>query len=432
MIDHEYTVAVLETGEHISWTTARSHIDLLIRQLPMGATRIMIDCSCSYKFFVAFMACLSIEKTVVLLPNGLATTRQKYIDEYDCIADDLYVSLVTGSNMDALPSITKSVSGLNIPDRATMVFYTSGSSGEPKKIAKEFGSLVAEINDTSRLFGIGACNLILSTVPHQHLYGLLFKIIASFVNKLPFYSEIIRFPSQMNGLMNFMFVSSPAFLSRLDQGNTINGAKLVVSSGGPLGIEDGKKVIGIFRSKCFEVYGSTETGGIGYRQFDEPKLFRSLPSVKVSADHDGSLCILSCYMRTSEWVTCDDQIVLLDDGRFEIMGRRDDVVKIEEKRISLDEIARMIESIFDEIERVHVVTYETARRKRLGALVVAKLHNASFGPEQLIDGAIKKLKSSIDPIFIPKKWKVVESMEMNSIGKVSRAQIVSEIFGHDN
>lgn len=432
MIEHEYTVAVMESGERVAWPTAVSDIGLIARQIPSSVKRVVIDCSCSYKFFVSLLACLSIGKTVVLLPNGLETTRLKYIDEYDCVVDDAYVSLCVGGDRIArLPSPASDVEPW-VPDNATLIFYTSGSSGEPKKVVKAFGSLVEEVRDSSRLFGLAACSLTVSTVPHQHLYGLLFKIIASFENRRPFYAEIIRFPSQMSGLDNFLLVSSPAFLSRLDQGDAIVGARTVISSGGPLAVEDGKKVIKIFNAPGFEVYGSTETGGIGHRRLSDQKVFLPFPGVEVSADKEGALRILSRYMNGRQWVTCDDQIRLLEDGRFEVVGRRDDVVKIEEKRISLNEIARAIASSFDEIERVHVVTYDTGRRKRLGALVVARLDKAHFGPAELIDSAIEKLKSSIDPIFIPKKWKVVESMEMNEVGKVSRDRIVSEIFGHDS
>ncbi len=59
-----------------------------------------------------------------------------------------------------------------------LVIFTSGSSGDPKPIFKSYRELLNELNTLEDAFGgrlDGA--LFAGTVSHQHIYGLLFRLL---------------------------------------------------------------------------------------------------------------------------------------------------------------------------------------------------------------------------------------------------------------
>lgn len=426
MFTTDQTIAILRRGEVIKWNVAFNDIRLLMEGIPSNSTHIAIACECSYKFYISLLACVSLNKVVVLLPNSLETTMLKYEDEYNYVLRDGIVDqLITrgARTVAQIPPVD-----YQINQDAGIVIYTSGSSGVPKKIHKTMKMLLDEIRQTSKIFDYRQASLILSTVPHQHLYGLLFKIIISLVCQIPFVAEIIRYPSQIRQYSDYLLVSSPAFLARLEAAERIDGARLIFSSGGFISESDGKKVINIFGANGYDMYGSTETGGIAYRSLHSDRYLTPIPGVEIRADDEGIMCIRSPYLEEVDWKRCDDRVQIEEDGRFLLLGRCDDVVKIEEKRISLTEIGKTISLYFTEIENVHIVPYETGKRKCLGALILADKSVKEEGFSQLTEQVRQFLRHSIDPVFIPKKWKVVHSLDCNDVGKVARSYVVSQIL----
>ena len=62
------------------------------------------------------------------------------------------------------------------PESGRVFFSTSGSTGTPKLIEKHWHHLNCESDTLIRTFCLGQEEAVLSTVPHFHIYGLLFKL----------------------------------------------------------------------------------------------------------------------------------------------------------------------------------------------------------------------------------------------------------------
>ena len=59
-----------------------------------------------------------------------------------------------------------------------LVIHTSGSNGEPVAIPRRLAQLDAEVRALQQAFGAGLDEaLVLGTVSHQHIYGLLFRVL---------------------------------------------------------------------------------------------------------------------------------------------------------------------------------------------------------------------------------------------------------------
>jgi acyl-coenzyme A synthetase/AMP-(fatty) acid ligase len=139
-----------------------------------------------------------------------------------------------------------------------------------------------------------------------------------------------------------------------------------------------------------------------------------------------------CYQTTCSltdgWLQCDDLIEFCDNNQFRILGRSDDVIKIEERRISLKEIANAISGLSPQISTTHVVSYQKNARQRLAALVVTNDEHIANCPDSFAESLSVQLRTMIDPIFIPKAWKVTARFEASEMGKISSERVLKEVF----
>ena len=117
-----------------------------------------------------------------------------------------------------------------------------------------------------------------------------------------------------------------------------------------------------------EIFGSSETGGIGWRQ----RHLVHTPGRRYPESRCGSARIRACCCAPlpadGGWLACADRIAL-HEGGFELLGRQDRVVKLEEKRISLDEVEARLQALA-EVEAAAVLPLQQGQRQILGAVLV--------------------------------------------------------------
>ncbi len=187
-------------------------------------------------------------------------------------------------------------------DRCTLSLCTSGSSGEPKRIEKTLRQLVNEVEALERLWGADlgpAC--IIGSVATQHIYGLLFRVLwplfagRTFVRKQLAFPEDLQRASREHGA--FAWVASPALLKRMGDNldwPALSAVRRVFSSGGALPAEAAQSLQQRLRQWPTEIFGSSETGGIAWRQGRD--CGSPLPTCELSQDSDGALLIASPYL----------------------------------------------------------------------------------------------------------------------------------------
>ena len=110
---------------------------------------------------------------------------------------------------------------------------------------------------------LAGCRVVASVVP-QHLYGLTFRIFLPMALGLPLHAAMLWYAEQLAALSpdhRYAFISSPAFLKRLDHHLTPPPIELILSAGGMLSWQDVKQAADWLNVWPDEIYGSTETGG---------------------------------------------------------------------------------------------------------------------------------------------------------------------------
>ena len=316
--------------------------------------------------------------------------------------------------------------------KAEIVMFTSGTTGEPKAIYKLFSQFENELYELVKVFGNDWINRkVYSTVNHHHIYGLLFTALLPIATGLPFRRYRIDFPTELACLTDesIVLASSPAFLKRLsaetDKPIGFKCPPIIYSSGGPLPVDVAKKASELTGYWPMEIYGSTETGGIAYRQSKNGPVWTPFEVCKMSLADNGCLNIKSSYILETEGFTTGDLVELYADGRFLLQGRADSIVKIEEKRISLPEVENRLKQT-GLVQDVRVVPMDGKRQYLAAAIVLNDAGREKFaGATKLSinnyfhDYLLKFIENTVSP----KKWRYLEELPQNTEGKIRMRDI---------
>ena len=318
------------------------------------------------------------------------------------------------------------------PERLDLTLFSSGSTGEPKAIPKAWPQLEAELRVQMALWGERLVDTrVLASVSHQHIYGLLFRILLPLALGRPFDRRSIDYPEQLAlQTAPWCLIASPAFLSRLDPAIPAAGCRLIVSSGGPLQPGDAQQAKLLLGQLPVEIFGSSETGGIGWRQRHQVQTpWTTLPGVEVRVGPDQCLLLRSPFLPTAEWLDCADRILMTGAG-FELLGRQDRVIKLEEKRISLDEVEARLQALV-EVESAAVLPLLQGQRQILGAVLVLSEAGAArwaeLGPGRFLLALRQQLRPWLEPVALPRSVRRVEQMPVNAQGKRPWPQL-KELF----
>ncbi|MGR4040749.1 ApeI family dehydratase [Pseudomonas sp. 910_21] len=361
----------------------------------------------------------------VLLPADLqAQTRQRWAADVDLWLTDqdpplqpLQVAPLEPAELDL--------------DACRLSLCTSGSSGEPKRIEKNLRQLANEVQALEQLWGtdLGPA-WIIGSVATQHIYGLLFRVLWPLCAGRPFVRRQLAFPEDLQRASRecpaFAWVASPALLKRMGDNldwPALSPVRRVFSSGGALPAEAASGLQQRLQQWPTEILGSSETGGIAWRQ--GPDLWQPFAEVRLSQDSDGALLIASPYLPAGHIEHSADAARIAADGRFELLGRLDRIVKLEEKRISLP----MLEQALEQHEWVAEARLGVIEDNRayLGALLVLSesgLHALrNQGRRHLTQALRQHLSRHCEALALPRRWRLLRQMPLNNQGKLPQAEV---------
>ena len=360
------------------------------------------------------------------------------------------------------------------PEATQLIVYTSGTSGEPLAIPKRLAQLDAEVHALEARFGAlcdtglapvnlapetvaagaaiagldnldaaGPAPVIWATVTHQHIYGLLFRVLWPLASGRPFAAERLVFNEEIAQRLAgpAVLVASPAHLRRLpdalDWSTARDSLRAVFSSGGPLPPEAADSTLALLGVATVEVYGSSETGGVAWRQrARHGDTWQPLPGIEFKIA-EGELCVRSPHLPDRAWWRTVDRATPAGDGMdgFELHGRADRIVKIEEKRVSLTTLEQRLAACDDvaearvlmlaveaDVDASGAVVAHAARPAVVAALTEAghaKL--ARIGKPALVAELRTHLLAAVDRVALPRRWRFVRALPVNAQGKSTEA-----------
>lgn len=346
---------------------------------------------------------------------------------------------------------------------AALVVHTSGTTGTAQAIPKRLSQLSNEVATLEAVFGsrLGDVDIV-STVSHQHIYGLLFKVLWPLAVGRAIHARSQNFPEELVRLLATrpcVLIASPAHLKRLPDHLAWSAAakhlRTIFSSGGPLPADVAYATGNLLGQIPIEVYGSSETGGIAWRQrtidsenaagdfADEswtpfPQLEWRIGVTKNADESENEtsenlLEIRSPHLADEQWLRLADCVQAHGDSRFLLTGRSDRIVKIEEKRISLTAIEALL-AASDCVSDVRVLLCDDAgQRQRLAAFIVLSEEGKSLlvaeGKLAMNSYLKNLLVGAIEPVALPRRWRYLEQMPLNAQGKTTHAMLRALLDG---
>ncbi len=422
-------------------------------------------CDDTYEFLVLLFALWGADK-IACVPGSnqpaVVKSLEGYVDGFvgEFNAKNLSKSTVLGlseikktSSVRPLKILSNNESSLDIEldlDSQVLQVFTSGSSGDPELISKSLSQLNAEINNIHQLWkdnGQGA--IVLSTVSHHHIYGLLFRALWPLAEGYCFNSSLCEFFEDISRLSQaatkIVLVSSPTHLSRIPQDTDWSEIKkrcsAVFSSGAPLPKSASLDAKKHFDFSPIEVFGSSETGGIAWRQQQEKidEKWMPFPEIELSLESSSQcLQIRSPYLppqADGEWYVTSDKVKFDDDSTcFQLLGRVDNIVKVEGKRVSISEMERRLKD-HEWIDDARAVVLSGARTE-IGVTVVLSGKGLTELQKSSRLTFNKTMQSYLLNYFerpvLPRRWRMVEEMPFNSQGKITQKSLLDLFDGSDN
>lgn len=396
----------------------------------------ILHCNDYWYFLCTFVALLQCKKEVKLTANISAEFIKEMRQEQDGFITDVpdypdSVYIPASCENAAVPSEEeiRTTPAINA-DETKIFMFTSGSTGKPKAVLQRMTEFEL---DNEFVFSKWGDEFLkrknVSTLSQHHIYGFLFTIALPFAAGVPMRRSRIEFPAEFTKLddVEYMIIAVPAFLKRTVESEDKLPLKncFIFTSGGVLTPEVAKRTDEVFGFWPMEVYGSTETSGIAYRQSKNGLEWTPFDNAQIWLNDLGCLVIKSPYIKDPAGFATGDLVEIYPDGRFIMKGRADSIVKIEEKRISLTEVEnRILQSGL--VKDVCVVAMSDRRQYLAAAMVFNDEGQKKFEGMKKFDINMyfhNYLIQFFENVVLPKKWRYLEALPVDLQGKKKKLEI---------
>lgn len=387
-----------------------------------NCSNVLITSKNNFDFAINFLSAVFAKKEIMLLSDS------KKISSIDIPSD--YCELSTVSFIEKNDSSYL----FEKPDyeNTYVTLFTSGSTGLPKRIKKSLKNILIEAGDILDDFKDVLSNkeirkhIVTSTTAH-HMFGLSCWFFLSLCNIENFVLDTreVIYPDQAD-LKETIFVSTPSFLEKFKKHDVkiTEPPSLILTAGDKLKKEV-FEYFEYFNAPIREIYGSTETGVIAYKTCSTDEYFRCFKNVEIDKDKNSQIIIKSPYFSENEARLCDI-IEIMDRKNFCLKLRNDRIVKIQEKRVSTQEIENhLIQS--DLIDCAYC--FKHADKLACAAVLSERGKDFYLDSSNGSQNLIKKLKSFLKDKseIIPQKWKFLSEIPKTKTGKTDKEKI-EEVF----
>jgi acyl-coenzyme A synthetase/AMP-(fatty) acid ligase len=412
-----------------------AHVEQVAARLPDAPAAVNL-CEDRYAFLVAFCA-LILRGQVNLLPPSRAprAVEEVMAAHPGCYALGELPLQPAPRGYHRLPALAPDVApaGGEVPaipaSRVAVVGYTSGSTGIPRAHAKTWRSLHASTAGTlAMLRGVAGARFdVVATVPPQHIYGIEMSVLLPLLGGVSVHAERPFFPADVAATLAEVpaprvLVTTPVHLRALvASGIALPPLAALLSATAAMPPELAQAAEQGFGAPVLEVFGSTETCAFASRRLTADERWTLYPGVRLHPQPDGTGIDAP---QLDAPVTLADLVTLHDEGRrFRLCGRHADLLEIAGKRASLGDLTQRLLAIpgvadgavfqLDEADAIGV--------RRIAALAVAP----GLDEHAILDA----LRPSIDPVFLPRRLRLVDALPRNETGKLPRTALLALLNG---
>lgn len=309
-------------------------------------------------------------------------------------------------------------------------FYTSGHTKKPSLWIRDLQQLFAEVKILGEICQILGVDSVISFAPPYHLYGFLLTYLLPAVYGIPVWFQSanvfqsFHYPEAKRPLL-ITIPSALTYLERRIEDLERYDSITVVHSTALLP-KAGIRLIKKFKSKqirFIELFGSTETGLIATRSlgvecswnlakdvsFIEPDLQGAEIPLRIHTPR------LATLLNQTPSQTCmlDDIIRIVESRKFEFLGRRSRLVKVNGQRVNLDDIEETLRGHLQCSDLACLSVYDSFRGESFDLFIVPK-SKYSMQLSEIRFLCARVLKKAEQP----RKIEVVPQIERSLTGKL--------------
>jgi acyl-coenzyme A synthetase/AMP-(fatty) acid ligase len=160
-----------------------------------------------------------------------------------------------------------------------------------------------------------------------------------------------------------------------------------------------------------EIFGSTETGVIATRRTATETSWQPIGDVRLEQG-ERATSVSGAHFPSPQALA--DLVEITADGRFTLLGRHADMVKIGGRRASLAGLNQLLPELPGLQDGVFYLPQTDSPTERLVLMHAGELDRA---------GAERWLRERIDAVFLPRAWLQVERLPRDANGKLPRAAL---------
>lgn len=422
-------------GQPITAATFLAEAQALAATLPAQGPAVNL-CQDRYRFALGLAAALLRGHTSLMPPNALPETLRRLRDQgpqpYALVDDEAVdaadLPRVAVRRMAADPTATPLPA---LPaDQVAVCLLTSGSTGAPQPHAKRWGPLVrniaaeaerlAELIERPSLAGL----TLVATVPPQHSYGFESSVLLALLGGAAFDSGRPFYPADIVAALERAprpraLVTTPFHLKTLLRaGLALPAVDLVLSATAPLSPQLAAEAEGALGARLVEIYGCTEAGQVAARRTTAGEVWTALGALRLwqEAGEGGSERFLVEGGHVTEPTPLADILELLDERRFRLLGRANDLIHVAGKRSSLAHLNFHLNRVPGVQDGAFWLPDEVADGVvRPVAFVVA--------PGLTAREVIAGLRERLEPAFVPRRVVLLDELPREGTGKITAATL---------
>ncbi|MEJ7686518.1 MAG: AMP-binding protein [Variovorax sp.] len=406
--------------------------------LPDGGPVVNL-CGDRYAFAVTLAAALVRGKTSLLPPDARPETMASLSDSGDgifAVTDAEHIEApgmprvliedrtsAPSADADRVPGIAGGMHAVSL--------LTSGSTGAPQPHAKSWQTLVGNVaTAAARLASLlGRRSLdgltLVATVPVQHSYGLESSVLLAMLGGAAFDGGRPFFPADVAEALASLprpraLVTTPFHLKNLLlSGIALPPVDLILSATAPLSPQLAAQAEQAMGGALIEIYGSTESGQVATRRPTQSEVWETFGQIRVRAEKsakEGDASGAEQFIFEGDFISeptpLADVLELVDDRRFRLLGRANDLIHVAGRRSSLGYLNHHLNSIAGVEDGAFWLPDDiTDGVVRPVAYVVAPALDAH--------AIVAALRERLEPVFVPRRVVHVAALPRVGTGKLT-------------
>ncbi len=308
-------------------------------------------------------------------------------------------------------------------NESDMIFvHTSGSTGNPKPMYVEKKRMLNSARITCDFLGLCPGDTAFLCMPLDYIAGKML-VVRSIERKLNLVSvspsghplKDISLSFDKPSLAAMVPLQVYNSLNVAAEAETLRSFTHLIIGGGAID-DELAKALRSFPNHVWSTYGMTETlSHIALRRLNgdgASEWYTPFDSVDVSQNEDGCLVIDAPLVHDGKLVTND--IVELKDGKFRILGRKDNVICSGGIKIQMEEVEHALRPY---MESNFMITKRSD--KKFGEIVVLITENDNIAEVEAI------CKRVLPKYWCPHDYLHIESIPLTGTGKPARIKALS-------